>query len=190
MCCLSSPSFDLLALSWLSAMAEIGFAASLIVVALAVLWARGHSRLVLCWGAGMTAALAVGMLFKWTMADDAFVPHFPSGHVVLAVVFYGGLILLLLPRSAALATVLLVLGGVALAQGMSRVVLTEHGWMDVAGGFVIGLSGLTLTGNPWSWSGITGQDRLWLGASLAAGAPFAWVAYPDVDPLIRGLAGV
>lgn len=177
-------------LAWVSAMAEMGFAGSLIILALIVLWARGHSRLAFCWGAGIMAALTAALLLKGIMADSVSMPHFPSGHVVLAVVFYGALVLILLPRGVAWAAALLVLGMVALAEGVSRVALTEHGWFDVAGGFAVGVAGLLLTGNPWSWSGITDRDRLWLTGALVTGAPFASLANSDVVPFIRGLVGV
>lgn len=190
MCCSVSSSFDGGLLVWLSAVADIGYAGPLMMLALAVLLLCGHWRLALSWGVGIVAALSVTVLLKWTFADDPLLRHFPSGHVVLAVVFYGGLILLLLPIELRLTTLLLVLGGVAMAEGASRIALTEHGWLDVAGGFVVGLSGLVLTGNPWSWRTVTARDRLWLTGTLATAMPFASMAHSDIDPWIRGIAGV
>lgn len=171
-------------------MAEIGFAGTMIVLALAVLSARGHTRLAFCWSVGIATALVAALLLKWVMADDDLLNHFPSGHVVLAVVFYGGLVVVLLPRGAAPSSVILILASVAVAEGVSRVVLTEHGWMDVAGGFVVGIVGLAATGSPWAWNEITARDRLWLVGALMTGAPFAWLVHFHIDPVIRGVAGV
>jgi membrane-associated phospholipid phosphatase len=190
MCCSVSSSLDGGLLVWLSAVADIGYAAPLIVLALTVLLLRGHWRLALSWGVGIVAALSVTVLLKWALADDPVLRHFPSGHVVLAVVFYGGLVLLLLPIGLRMLPLLLVLGGIALVEGISRVALTEHGWLDVAGGMVVGVSGLVLTGNPWSWGAVTTRDRMWLTGTLATGMPFASFAHSGIDPWIRGIAGV
>jgi membrane-associated phospholipid phosphatase len=189
MCCLSSaPDGGLLV--WLSAIADIGYAGPLMALALTVLLLRGHWRLALSWAVGIVAALGLTVLLKRALADDPILSHFPSGHVVLAVVFYGGLVLLLLPGGLRTPSLLLVLVGIGLAEGVSRMVLTEHGWLDVAGGLIVGVSGLVLTGNPWSWSAVTARDRLWLTGALATGMPFASFAHSDIDPWIRGLAGV
>jgi membrane-associated phospholipid phosphatase len=190
MCCSAFLSSDGTLLAWLSAIADIGYAGPLIMLALAVLLLRGHWQVALSWGIGIVSALSVTVLLKWAFADDPLLRHFPSGHVVLAVVFYGGLVLLLLPGQLRLTTLLLILGGIALAEGASRVALTEHGWLDVGGGLIVGLSGLVLTGNPWSWRAVTARDRLWLTATLGTAMPFASMAHSDIDPWIRGIAGV
>jgi membrane-associated phospholipid phosphatase len=190
MCCSMPSSFGEALLLWLSAVADIGYAGPLMLLALAVLLLRGHLRLALSWGVGIVAALGMTVMLKWILAGDPVLSHFPSGHVVLAVVFYGGLTLILLPNSLRWTSLLLVLGAVAFAEGVSRIALTEHGWLDVAGGFIVGLSGLVLTGNPWSWSVVTARDRMWLTGTLATAMPFASMAHSDIDPWIRGIAGV
>jgi hypothetical protein len=82
------------------------------------------------------------------------------------------------------------LGAIALAEGISRMVLTEHRWMDVIGGLFIGLGGLAVTGNPWAWESIARRDRLWVAGALVVAMPFSWLLYPHVDPWIRHIAGV
>ena len=182
-------------LTCLSLAAEIGFAGSLIMLALVVLAARGHSYVALCWGSGMLLGLGVVLIIKRVMADDPAFPHFPSGHVALAVTFYGGLALVLLreelpPSPWRPLLLLAILGAIALAEGVSRVMLTEHDWVDVTGGFVIGVGGLALTGNPWTWGLIGRRDRLWVAGALLAALPFSWLLYPQINPWMRRLAGV
>jgi membrane-associated phospholipid phosphatase len=179
----------------LSLSAEIGFAGSLIMLALIMLAACGHLRVVLCWGCGMLLGLGVVLVIKRLMGQDPELSHFPSGHVALAVTFYGGLALILLrdelPSTPWRPLLLLaILGAVGLAEGISRMVLTEHGWMDVVGGFLIGLCGLAVTGNPWAWEPIGRRDRLWVGGTLLVALPFSWLLYPHINPWIRDLAGV
>lgn len=174
--------------------AEIGFAGSLIMLALVMLAVRGHLRVALCWGSGMLLGLGTVLIIKRLMVHDPELPHFPSGHVALAVTFYGGLALLLLrdelPSPWRPLFFLAILGAIALAEGISRMVLTEHGWMDVIGGFLIGLGGLAAAGNPWAWAPIGRRDRLWLGGTLMVALPFSWLLYPHINPWIRNLAGV
>lgn len=176
-------------------MAEIGFAGSLIILALVMLAVRGYLREALCWGGGMLLALGVVLVLKQLMAHDPAFPHFPSGHVALAVTFYGGLALVLFrqelpPTPGRPLLVLAILGAIALAEGVSRMVLTEHGWLDVAGGFVVGLGGLAVAGNPWAWEPIGRRDRIWVGGTLLVASPFSWLIYPYIDPWIRHIAGV
>src|SRR4051794_21312908 len=95
MCCSATAKAEWPILSLLSQLADIGFAGSLIVVALAVLAVRGHLRVAVCWGAGMLLALGAVVLIKRLTAGNPDLPHFPSGHVTLAVAFYGGLALVL-----------------------------------------------------------------------------------------------
>lgn len=182
-------------LKLISLLADIGFAATLILLALLVLSVRGHARVALCWGSGMLLGLGVTLVIKRLMAHDLGLPHFPSGHVALAVTFYGGLALVLFRdefhdtpwRSAIL---LAILAAVAFTQGISRVVLTEHDWIDVAGGFAIGVAALALTGNPLAWKPIDRKDRLWLAGVLLTALPFAGLLHPLIDPSIRTVAGV
>jgi membrane-associated phospholipid phosphatase len=179
----------------LSQLADIGFAGSLIVLALAILAMGGHLRVALCWGSGMLLALVVVLAVKSTMVNDRSFPHFPSGHVALAVTFYGGLVLVLLRdevppgwwRPLLFFLILCAIGGI---QGLSRVTLTEHGWVDVAGGLVAGIGGLVVTGNPRAWTSIARRDRIWLAGALVAAIPLNCMIYPHIDPLIRRAAGV
>jgi membrane-associated phospholipid phosphatase len=174
--------------------ADIGFAGSLIVLALAMLAARGHLRVAFCWGAGMLLGLGAVLMIRLLTVDDPDLWHFPSGHVVLAVTFYGGLALVLFrqefPTPWRPLFFFAILGAIALAQGISRMVLTEHGWMDVIGGFLFGLGGLTAAGNPWAWEPIGRKDRLWVAGTLLAAMPFSWLLYPHIDPWMRHFAGV
>jgi membrane-associated phospholipid phosphatase len=182
-------------LKLLSLSADIGFAGLLIGLALAVLSLRGHLRIALCWGGGMLLGLGAVLVLKRMMANDPALPHFPSGHVALAVTFYGGLALILLRdelpstpwRSLSF---LAIIGAIALAQGISRVMLTEHGWIDVVGGFLVGIVGLAATGNPWAWGSIGRRDRAWLAGALLTAMPVTWLVHPHIDPWIRQFAGV
>jgi membrane-associated phospholipid phosphatase len=179
----------------LSLSAEIGFAGPLVMSALVVLAVRAHLRVALCWGFGMLLGLGAVLILKHSLADDPELRHFPSGHVALAVTFYGGLALLLVRDELPVTPwrpvfFLAILGSIALAQGISRMALTEHGWVDVIGGFLIGLAGLAMAGNPWSWASIGRDDRLWVGGTLLVALPFSAMIYPHIDPWIRQLAGV
>ncbi|MCW5732776.1 MAG: phosphatase PAP2 family protein [Enhydrobacter sp.] len=175
--------------------ADIGFVGPLIMLALVMLTLRGHLRMALCWGGGMLLGLAAVLIIKRSMTHDPDWWHFPSGHVALAVTFYGGLALLLV-RDELRATpwrpllFLAILGVIALAEGISRVALTEHGWMDVVGGFAVGVGGLTAAGNTWAWETTGRIDRLWVAGSLIVALPFSWLLHPHVNPWIRHLAGV
>ena len=195
MCCSVSPASDWPTLRLLGLSADIGFAGSLIMVALVMLTVRGHLRVALCWGSGMLLGLGVVLIIKRLMAHDAELLHFPSGHVALAVTFYGGLAFVLI-RDEVPATpwrpmvFCAILAAIGSAVGTSRVVLTEHGWIDVVGGFLIGVGGLVAAGNSWGWGPISRVDRLWLAGALLVALPFSWLLYPHVDPWIRHLAGV
>ena len=85
---------------------------------------------------------------------------------------------------------LAIFAAIALAVGLSRVVLTEHEWLDVAGGFLIGVGGLVAAGNPWAWEPTSRIDRLWLAGALLVALPFSWLLYPHINPWIRHFAGV
>ena len=191
----SVSSLDVLLLFGLNLLAEIGFAALLMAVALSVLMMRGHARLTLRWGAAIVTALGVTVALKHLLAGDSILKHFPSGHVTLAVAFYGGLGLLLFPgrpvsRPLSALIVLFILGAVAVVEGVARMASTEHTLLDVVGGFFVGLSALVLTGNPWTWNAISVPDRLWLLGAMIAALPFCWLAYRAFDPWQRGVMGV
>jgi membrane-associated phospholipid phosphatase len=182
-------------LKLLSQLAEIGFAGPLIILALATLSVRGHPRVAVHWGCGILLGLGAVVLSKWSMADDPVWHRFPSGHVALAVTFYGGLVLVLFrdevpPTSRRPLIFLTVLAAIALAEGISRMVLTEHDWRDVVGGFLAALCGLAVTGNPWTWEPIGRRDRFWTAGTLLVALPIAWVIYPHINPLLRHIAGV
>lgn len=195
MCCSPSPASDWPTLKLLSLLAEIGFAGSLIMLALIMLMVRGHLRAGLCWGSGMLLGLGAVLIIKRSMAHDPEWSHFPSGHVALAVTFYGGLCLILfrdeLPSTPWRPLFFLaMLGPIALAEGISRMVLTDHTWIDVVGGFLISACGLAVTGNPWAWQSIGRRDRLWVAGALLTAIPFSWLLYPVINPWIRHIAGV
>lgn len=193
MCCSVSPS-DWPTLRLLSELAEIGFVGSLIMLALVTLAVRGHLRETLCWGGGMLLGLGAVLIIKRMMVDDPELRHFPSGHVALAVTFYGGLAGILLgqevPSQWRYLFFLAITGAIALAEGHSRVVLTEHGWLDVVGGFVVGICGMAVAGSPWAWGPIARRDRVWLGGTVLVALPFSWLIAPHVNPWIRHVAGV
>ena len=69
-------------------------------------------------------------------------------------------------------------------------VLAEHDWVDVVGGYLIGVGGLAVAGNPWAWESTGRIDRLWLAGALLVALPFSWLLYPQIDPWIRHFAGV
>jgi membrane-associated phospholipid phosphatase len=195
MCCSVSPASDWPTLRLLGLSADIGFAGSLIMLGLVVLAARGHLRIALCWGAGMLLGLGTVLVIKRLTAQDPDLSHFPSGHVTLAVTFYGGLAFVLfreeLPPTPWRPWFLLaMLTAIATAQGISRMVLTEHGWIDVIGGFLIGVGGLLAAGNPWAWQSIGRRDRLWIGGALLVAMPFSSLLYPYINPWMRHVAGV
>lgn len=195
MCCSTSPGSDWPTLRLLSQLADIGFVGLLIMVALITLAARGYLREALCWGAGMLLGLGTVLIIKRFMADDLDLPHFPSGHVALAVTFYGGLALALTRQQRPLSSwwplyFVAMMGAIGLAEGISRVVLTEHNWLDTLGGLLIGAVGLVLAGNPWAWGPIGRRDQVWLGGTLIVALPFSWLIYPLVNPWLRRIAGV
>lgn len=195
MCCFVSSASDWPALELLGQLAEIGFVGPLILLALLTLAVRGHLREALCWGSGMLLGLGAVLILKRLMVDDPDLPHFPSGHVALAVTFYGGMAIVLFRQELPAAPwrplfLLAIIGAIALAEGISRMVLTEHGWVDVVGGFLVGLAGLAMAGNPWAWESIGRKDRLWLAATLLVAMPFSWLIHPHINPLIRQVAGV
>ncbi len=121
MCCSVPPASDWPTLRLLGLSADIGFAGSLIMLALVMLAVRGHLRVALCWGSGMLLGLGTVLIIKRLAAYDPEMSRFPSGHVALAVTFYGGLALVLL-REELPATpwrpllFLAILGAIGLAQ--------------------------------------------------------------------------
>ena len=177
-----------------SALAEIGFAGLPIVLALITLTVRGHLCEALCWGGGMLLGLGAVLIIKRLMADATELAHFPSGHVALAVTFNGCLAFVLFgpkmsPRWRSLC-ILAIMGAIAVAEEISRMILTEHGWLGIAGGFLVGICGLAAAGSPWAWGAIGRKDRVCLGGTLLAGLPFGWLIAPHVSPWMRRVAGV
>lgn len=105
-------------------------------------------------------AIALGQALLWSLKwlfarprpeqplMDAVGQSFPSGHSFSAMVFYGFLLLLLwqfcLSRALRLAGSLLLIG-LILAIGTSRLLLSVHWLSDVVGGFAIGLAWLLVS---------------------------------------------
>jgi membrane-associated phospholipid phosphatase len=173
----------------LSTLANIGFIAPLFAAVLCLLLARRDYLVAATWGGGVLLSLLIALSIKWMLRLDTDLPHFPSGHVSLAVAFYGGLLVIFLSgrgdRPVGMPMVVLLLGCVALAEGWSRVTLTEHTWVDVAGGFVVGLGGLMATGCPWTYARVRAKRRIWLAATILVAAPFAFFSNMWLDGLIR-----
>lgn len=174
----------------LNTLATIGFVLPLFVALLGMLLARRDYLVAACWGGGVTMALLIAFGIRGMLRDDPDLPHFPSGHVTLAVAFYGGLLIIWLrggqaPGRRNLPLVALALVAIALVEGWSRVVTTEHTWVDVTGGFIVGTAGLLITGCPWAVRRIQSGSRLWLAATLAVAAPFAFFNVTWLDGLIR-----
>jgi membrane-associated phospholipid phosphatase len=107
---------------------------------------RGRRRLALAalWVTAGSATITEAL--KWLMARPR--PHltptaFPSGHVIAAVMFFGGLVYLTsiaTPRrgwrTVAATVAVVVIGGVS----FSRLYLDQHWFTDVIGGLMIGMA--------------------------------------------------
>ena len=174
----------------LSALADIGFVIPIMVVALTVLMIQRDLQTAGCWGGAVLLTIIVVSVIKKLLHDDPILPHFPSGHVALAVAFYGGFVLLLgqnhfVGSSLGLIGAVAMLATIALVEGVSRVALTHHTWVDVGGGFFFGASALLVAGFPWAWKLTTVRSRIYvlLGSAFAL-LPDIMLA-PQLDGYIR-----
>ncbi|MDZ5645922.1 phosphatase PAP2 family protein [Nitrospirillum sp. BR 11828] len=174
----------------LSTLATIGFVLPLFVALVGVLLARRDYLVAAAWGGGVATSLLVALAIRAVLRGDPDLPHFPSGHVTLAVAFYGGLLVIYLRGGlnrdrTTLPMFLAGLAVIALLEGVSRILLTEHTWVDVLGGFAVGSLGLLATGCPWAVRRIRTGSRLWLAATLAVTIPIAFLTVGWLDGLIR-----
>lgn len=166
----------------LSTLADIGFVAPLLATALLVMLARRDYAAALRWGgAFLLAVLATGVL-KGVFRGSAELPHFPSGHVSVAVSFYGGLLAILWGGRLRLLPYLLVLAVVAGLAGWSRVELTSHTWTDVLGGFAVGALSLLILGCSRGAARVGVQSRIWLMCGVVLALPaglslYSWLGY-------------
>lgn len=135
-------------------------------------------------------AFALTLFFKELFAlprppvSDRLVPAdgyaFPSGHSVASIVVYGGIALEFdwfdEPPKAVLA------GGLAVAIGLSRVVLGVHYLGDVLAGFALGLAVLALGHHFW-------RHRPAVGYALGAVAALGAVVVSGGNPEAVGIVG-
>lgn len=166
----------------ISMLADVGFILPVLAASLLMLLARREPATALHWGLAVLLASAMTALLKTLTRGDPDLPHFPSGHVSLAVAFYGGLLVVVVGAGLRWAGLLLALAAVAVVEGVSRVTLTEHTWLDVAGGLAIGILALTLSGILRAGRRPASAVRVWLLATMAAAAPIgayshAWLGY-------------
>jgi membrane-associated phospholipid phosphatase len=91
----------------------------------------------------------------------AFGKSFPSGHAMMSLVVYGGLLLVFLPviQRRWRTTVVACVGALILAIGLSRLALGVHFVSDVLGGWVMGLAWLVASVAAFSiWRQERGRD--------------------------------
>lgn len=170
----------------ISVLADVGVLLPPLVVGILMLLARREIRPALCWAAALALTVAATGLLKHELSDIAGFSHFPSGHVSIAVAFWGGLLALLLGRGGRFA-ILIVLAVIAGLEGWSRVELTEHTWRDVAGGFGVGVVALGLFGIPATLR--TGSaTRAWVFVAMAMAAPIGYLTYPWLGYSLRTIA--
>lgn len=177
-------------LTLLSAAADVGFVLPFLGVAALVLAACGETRVALAWTASVTLSVLVALALRPLALSGWGAPHFPSGHVTLAVSCYGGCIFLLGRGRGGRAGLLVMLLLVAAAEGTSRVMLTTHSWPDVAGGFVVGLLGLLVTRLPARAGRLGAGAARWLALAILPAAAAGFALSPWLDGLLRRVADV
>jgi membrane-associated phospholipid phosphatase len=175
---------------FISTLADIGFLLPLLVVSFLVLAAQGNIRIATCWFGAIFLTIGVVSLIKFLLRGDPVLPHFPSGHVALAVSFYGGLFLILgqkffLNAGFGFACGLVILAVIAVVEGVSRVKLTQHTWVDVAGGFFFGTAALAAAGYPWAWRFVTPGSRMMLLFAIIVACVPDILAGDQLDRYIR-----
>ncbi len=179
----------------ISTFATIGFILPLFVAVLCMILARRDFLIAVTWGGGVLLSLLIAMLIRHLLRLEPSLPHFPSGHVTLAVAFYGGLLVIFCggrtaDRGVGLPVVGLFLAGIALLEGWSRVTLTHHTWLDVGGGLFVGTVGLLATGCPWTYRHASRGLRLWLVATLLVAGPLAFIGVGWLDGVIRRMVAI
>lgn len=161
----------------LNTLADVGFAAPLLAAAVLMLLARGQAEAALRWAIAFVMAAAATGLIKTLLRGSADFPHFPSGHVCVAVAFYGGLVSILMGGRGGMWLNLPIVVPIALLSGWSRVETTAHTWIDVLGGFAIGALALALLGC-WRMSRpVDAPSRKWMLAAIAAAVPVGFASY-------------
>lgn len=171
----------------LSTIADIGVVLPLLAAAMLMLMARRDYEAALRWGTAFTVTVAVTGLLKSLLHDSPDLSHFPSGHVAVAVAFYGGLLGILSGVRRNNPGMALLLAVIALAVGWSRTELTEHTWTDVAGGFGIGAAALWLFGCLGLGRPVAALTRIWLLAGVVLASPASFMAYPWLGHALRAL---
>jgi membrane-associated phospholipid phosphatase len=174
-------------MQFISTLADIGFVIPVFFAGVLMLLARRDYGVAMCWGGGVLLAVTVTGLLKAQLRGDPLLPFFPSGHVSLAVAFYGGLLVILLGvrgnrRWGRWVGIVLLFAAIAAIEGWSRVTLTEHTWTDVAGGFVVGTLALGVLGCPWAYRQLAAGSRAWLAAAVVLASPAGlatqdWLGY-------------
>jgi membrane-associated phospholipid phosphatase len=161
----------------LNTLADVGFVAPLLAAAVLMLLARGHAEAALRWAIAFVLAAAATGLLKALLRDTADLPHFPSGHVCVAVAFYGGLFSILMGGRGGMWLNLPIVVPIALLSGWSRVETTAHTWIDVLGGFAIGTLFLALLGC-WRMSRpVEAATRKWMLAAIVLAAPVGFASF-------------
>jgi membrane-associated phospholipid phosphatase len=121
-------------------------AATVLLALLALGWRRGA----LAWAVGVGGVLLAMLVLKLiTFACVWRVPWVglasPSGHTATAAVVYGGLLALLVPRSAGGTLAAAAAGGAfALLFGLTRLALQVHTVADVIVGAAVGIAGAVI----------------------------------------------
>jgi membrane-associated phospholipid phosphatase len=170
----------------ISLLADVGVLLPPLAVAIFMLLARREIRPALCWAAAATLTIGATGLLKQGLSGVEGFAHFPSGHVSLAVAFWGGLLTLLAGGGNRLGALALC-AAVALVEGWSRVELTSHTWIDVLGGFAVGALALLLFGAPGALR--TGaRTRAWVVLAMMVAAPAGYLTYPWLGYSLRTMA--
>lgn len=154
-----------------STLGDIGFVAPPLGAALVMLAARREYAVAARFGGAFLLATAVTGLLKNLLRGDVDLPYFPSGHVAVAASFYGGLLALFLSGRTSAAFNAAAAALVAGAVGWSRVLLTEHTWVDVAGGLAVGFGSLLLCGCLNLSRPLPRMTQAWAATALIMAAP-------------------
>jgi len=161
----------------LNTLADVGFVAPLLAAGVLMLLARRQAEPALRWALAFVLAAATTGLLKTLLRNSADFPHFPSGHVCVAVAFYGGLFSILMGGRGGMWLNLPIVVPIALLSGWSRVETTAHTWADVLGGFAVGAISLALLGC-WRMSRpVDASARKWMLAAVVLAAPVGFASY-------------